>query len=219
MSDQIVLEASKRETLGKKVKAIRREGQVPAIVYGPGNDPLPIQMDHKELRNTLIHAGGTQLIDLKIGKEKISVLAREVQRDIIRGDILHVDFYRVSLDRVISAEVPVVLFNEPEIVTGGMAFANLLLPSVLIEALPLDLPAQLEVDISGLIEIGDQLLIGDLDLPSEVIALGDPEEVLVKIDYAVSLEVEEEEEEEELFEPSAEDVEVISERKEEDFEE
>lgn len=220
MSDEFVLKVKKRAVVGKKVKQLRRDDQIPAIVYGPGDEPLPIQAEKKELRQILFQAGGTQLIELQVGKEKIPVLAREVQRDVIRGDILHVDFYRVAMDRVIRAEVPVLLVGEPEIVASGTAIITHLLTAVEIEALPADLPPHIEVDISSLEEVGEQIAVGDLLLPASLTAITGAEEPIVKLDYARMPEIEEEEEEELLIEePAPGDVEVITERKEEEEEE
>jgi large subunit ribosomal protein L25 len=219
MSDEFVLKVKKRAVVGKKVKQLRQEDQIPAIVYGPGDEPLPIQAERKELRQVLFQAGGTQLIELQVGKEKIPVLAREVQRDVIRGDILHVDFYRVAMDRVIRAEVPVVLVGEPAIVASGTAIITHLLTTVEIEALPADLPPHIEVDISSLEEVGEQITVGDLLLSASLTAITGAEEPVIKLDYARMPEIEEEEEEELLVEePAPGDVEVIRERKEEEEE-
>jgi large subunit ribosomal protein L25 len=220
MSDLIALQAKKRKIIGKKVKQLRHEGQIPAVVYGPDSDPLPIQADGKELRQVLLEAGGTQLIELHVGKDKIPTLAREVQRDPVRGEPLHVDFYRVAMDRAIRAEVPVLVVNEPGVVTSGAAIVVHPLTSLEIEALPADLPPHIEVDMSELTEIGDQLLVGDLDLPDTLTMVSSPEELVVRIDYAATLELEEEEEEEELLEEMLPgEVEVITERREEEAEE
>ncbi|MBN1119818.1 MAG: 50S ribosomal protein L25 [Anaerolineae bacterium] len=220
MSDQIALEASKRQITGKKVKQLRREGIIPAIVYGPETEPLKLQIDRRMLRRVLQEAGGTQLIEIQVGKEKIPTLAREVQRDPLRGDILHVDFYRVSMTRKIRAEVQVTCVNEPPVVSSGEAIIIHALTTLIIEALPAELPPHIEVDLSGLIEIGDQLLVGDLVLPQGCEAVIDESELVVKIDYAAAFEEEEEEGLEDmlLMEESAE-VEVITERKHDEEEE
>ena len=212
MSETITLEAEERKIIGKKVKQLRQMGVVPAIVYGPEFTPLSISLDEKELRMALRKAGGTQLIELSVGKTKIPTLVRDVQRDPIRGELYHVDFYRVALDRVIRAEVPIVLVNEPGIVTSkeGAVFQGLNMVEV--EALPADLPPHIEVDISGLEEIGMQLLVSDLVTSDEFTITTGEEELVVRIDYAQALE--EEEEEEEFPEMVSAEPEVITERRE-----
>lgn len=218
MTETITLEASIREITGKKVKRLRQAGQIPAVVYGPGFENINIAILEGELRQTLIKAGGTQIIELNVGKEKIPTLAKKVQRDPLRGNLIHADFYRVAMDRTIRAEVPIVLVNEPDIVASNEAIATQLLASVEIEALPADLIPQIEVDISALGEIGAQLLVGELEVPDTVTITADPDELILKLDYAQALE---EEEEEELLEEvlEADEVEVITERKEEEVEE
>jgi large subunit ribosomal protein L25 len=218
MSETITLEAEERKIIGKKVKQLRRVGVVPAIVYGPEFTPLSIALDEKELRMALRKAGGTQLIELSVGKTKIPTLVRDVQRDPIRGDLYHVDFYRVALDRAIRAEVPIVLVNEPPIVTSKEAAVFQGLNTVEVEALPADLPPHIEVDISGLEEIGMQLLVSDLVASDEFTITTGEEELIVRIDYAQALE-EEEEEEEEFPELVSAEPEVITERREAEEEE
>ncbi len=219
MSEILSLEVSNRKIQGKKVKKLRRSGQIPAIVYGPGYEPLKVSIEQQSLRHILAQAGGTQLIELKIGKEKVPTLARKVQRDPIRGDILHVDFYRVAMDRSIRADVPILIVNESPAVTAGAGNVTHLLNSLEIEALPADLPPHIEVDISSLNQVGDQILVGDLKLADKLTVHTQAEEVIVKIDYLEAL-PEEEEEEPDLVEViSAEEVEVITERREKEDEE
>jgi large subunit ribosomal protein L25 len=209
MSEFIRLEAEKRVTTGKQVKAIRREGKVPVVIYGPEIDALTLTVNARELRYVLLEAGGTQLIEIQVNGEKIPTLAREVQRDSIRGDILHVDFYRVSMTRVISAEVPLHLVGEAPAVATGEAILVHALNSVTVEALPIDLPQFIEVDLGALAKVGDQITVAELVPPEKVTILTDKNELIVKADYAA---VQEEEVEGALFEETPE-VEVIRERK------
>ena len=221
MPEFIKLGVQTRDIIGKRVRALRRDGIVPAVVYGPDSEPLSLSIDQLELRSVLMQAGGTQLIELNVeGGEAIPTLARHVQRDPVRGNVLHVDFYRVAMNRPISAEVPVILVNETPIVSSGGAVIMHPLSSLTIEALPAQLPPHIEVDLSLLKEVGDQLLVEDLVLPEGATALTDGADLVVKLDYPRQIVEEEEEEEEELLfgEESAE-VEVITERREEEEEE
>lgn len=218
MPDYIKIDATKRTVVGKQVKQLRREGLVPAVVYGPEREPLTLSLDKRELRQTLLTAGGTQIIELIVDGETIATLAREVQRDPILGEIMHVDFYQVSMTRSIRADVPVILTGENELVESGAAVLVHGMNALVIEALPADLPPQIEVDITGLAEIGDQIVMSDLVLPRGTRAIADDTELVVKLDYPRLEEEEEEEEEELLFEESAE-VEVIRESREEEEEE
>nr|MBN1229808.1 50S ribosomal protein L25 [Anaerolineae bacterium] len=219
MSDPLKLEIQNRDIIGKKVRHLRREGLIPAVVYGPESEPITISIQQGPLRQTLLDAGGTQVIELQLGKEAIPVLARKVQREPIRGDILHVDFYRVSMTRLIAADVPILLVNESPAVESGMGTIMQGMSNLSIEALPGDLPSHIEVDISKLDEVGMQITVGELDLPKGCTAQTDLNELVIKIDYMrLEEEIKEEVEKEELFIDGEQEVEVIRERREEDEE-
>ena len=218
MPEYVSLEVTQREVLGKKVKQLRRDGKVPVVLYGPGSETMSLTADGRELRQVLLEAGGTQLIELNVGGEKIPTLARDVQRDPLRGDILHVDFYRVSMDRPISADIPIILVGENALVETGAAVLVHSLNTLSIEALPSSLMAMIEVDVGRLTEIGDQLLVRDLSVPGDVTILTDENELVAKLDYPQLAEEEEEEEEEFFLEETAE-PELIRGRREEDEEE
>lgn len=221
MPEYIQLDVEERTVTGKKVRQLRREGKIPAVLYGPEADPLTLSIDRRDLRMVLREAGGTSLIELVMGKDKIPTLAREVQRDPIRGDILHVDFYRVSMTRLISADVPIIVLGENEMVTTGAAVLVQSMNTITVEALPASLPPHIEVSMDALQEIGDQILVGDLEAPEGVTFLSEDTELVVKLDYPQMPEEEEEEEldEELLFGEEGAEPEVISERREdEEFE-
>ena len=95
MSD-FVIEAEPRTIVGKKVKGLRSQGLVPVVVYGPRIEPISLQMNERVLDSTLRRAGGTNLIDIKINGDTHTVLARDVQRDVLKGNILHADFFAVE---------------------------------------------------------------------------------------------------------------------------
>lgn len=221
MSKLITLEAQPRTVTGKQVKQLRNQELIPGVVYGPHLEhAINIQVPRRSLRTALREAGGTSLIELSLGGEKYNVLAREVQRDVIGGDLLHVDFYAVSLDTRLRVEVPVVFVGEAAIVESGEAILITRANTVEVECLPNAIPEELTLDISRLAEVGDYLTVADLNVPPDVTVLSDPEEMLVRTEYATALVAEEEAEEEELeFEPSAEEVEVIRRRREEEEEE
>ncbi|MFQ5856053.1 MAG: 50S ribosomal protein L25 [Anaerolineae bacterium] len=194
--EQIVLTAEKREIIGKKVKRIRREGLVPAIIYGSAIDPIPIQVDTHEVSTVLRRAGANRLITVNVkGDRKPHItLARAVQRDVITRNLLHVDFQEVVLTETITSEVPINLEGTPDIVVRGEAIINQSLDAIEIEALPTDLIPFINIDISGLEEIDDSVFVRDLDLPDQITILTDPDEMIVRIGHP-ELEVEEVEEE------------------------
>lgn len=212
MSETITLEAAHREVTGKKVKQYRLAGQIPAVIYGPDFTPINLLIEEPQLRRVLAEAGGTRLIELNIGGEKVPALARHVQRNPIRGSLEHVDFYRVAMDRPIRADVPLVFTGESLLVKGGEAIAIHLMTSITIETLPANLPDHLEVNISDLVNIGDQIQVGDLKVPSTIKVITHLDEPMVKLDYAERLE----EEAPEVEQAVSAEVEVITARKEEE---
>ena len=192
MSETFKLAATARDVVGKKVGKYRREGQVPGVVYGPGFEPINVFIKERDLRQVLTLAGGTHLLELEFGGETISALARDVQRNPIRNTLMHVDFYRVAMDRVIRTEVPVVLIGTSPAIARKDAIAIHPTQLLHIECLPGDLPAQIEVDISGLTKIGDQIQVGQLELPSTIRVLNAHDDLLVKLDYAEAIALPEE---------------------------
>lgn len=191
MANPIVLEATKRELTGKQVKQMRAEGMIPGVLYGPTFDPVPLQVNWLELRPVLREAGGSHLIQLNVDGEQHNALVRQVQRDPIRGDVLHVDFYRVRMDVAIRTEVPVVLVGSAEAIEEAGGVVNHEVISVMVECLPGDLPAHVELDISALKEVGDSILASALPVLPGVAYLVDSGDVLVSTSYLTAAEEEE----------------------------
>jgi large subunit ribosomal protein L25 len=212
--EQIELKTQKRKVLGKKVKNLRREGLVPAVLYGHETDSVPLQVEERELNRVLAQAGGHRLIALKVGRarKRQMALARDVQWDVITGKPLHVDFYAVVMTEKITTEVPLLFVGEAPAAeeVGAMVLQGL--DEVEIECLPGDLIEAIEVDLSGLEEIDQAIYVGDLRLPPTVDVLTDAEELVAKVTWAAAEEVEEEEE---VVPIAPEEVEVIAKGKEE----
>ena len=191
MAETIVLEATRRDVLGKQVKQLRAKGLIPGSLYGPTFESLSIQMDWLKLRPVLVQAGGTHLIQLDIDGESYNALVRRVDRDPLRGEVLHVDFYRVRMDVVIRTEVPLVLVGDElafEKIGGAIRRE---LNAIEIECLPGNLPAEIRVDISGLHEIGETIVASALpEIPGVKYHI-DPDIVVVSTGYLSQLEVEE----------------------------
>jgi len=212
--EQIELKAEKRTIIGKRVKALRREGIIPALLYGPKTEPVPIQCDERELQHVLAWAGGTNLIALRIGgagKPKMTLVS-EVQRDAITNELYHVDFYQVVMTEKVTAEVNIVFVGEPSAVQQKDVMLLQGADSVEIECLPGDLIHSIEVDLSNL-EIDDVIYVKDLQVPDNVTILTDGDELVAKVQPLYI--PEEEEEVEERVEVAPEEVEVIAKGKEE----
>jgi len=212
--EQIELKAEKRTIIGKRVKVLRREGIIPALLYGPKTEPVPIQCDERELQRVLAWAGGTNLIALRIGdagKPKMTLVS-EVQRDSITNDLYHVDFYQVVMTEKVTTEVNIVFVGEPSAVQQKDVMLLQGADSVEVECLPGDLIHSIEVDLSDL-EIDDAIYVKDLQVPDNVAILTEGEELVAKVQYLYI--PEEEEEVEEWVEVAPEGVEVIAKGKEE----
>jgi large subunit ribosomal protein L25 len=212
--EQIELKAEKRTIIGKRVKGLRREGLVPAVLYGAKTEPIPIQCDERELQRVLARAGGTNLISLRIddaGKPKMA-LARGVQRDSMTNDLYHVDFYQVVMTEMVKAEVYIIFTDQPLAVQQKEFMLLQGTDSVEVECLPGDLIHSIEVDLSSL-GIDDAIYVKDLQVPDNVTILTDGDELVAKV-QRLRL-AEEEEEVEEEIEVAPEEVEVIAKGKEE----
>lgn len=217
--EKYVLEAKKREVIGKKVKALRREGLLPAVIYGSGIDPQPITLDTKSVIQTLKIIGANTLVTIKLGKKEHLALVRDVQREVIKRDLLHIDFQAVSLEETITTNVPIVIVGEAPVTKEFNAVLSSGLDEIEIEAKAKDLPDSINVDVSSLVEIGDHILVKDLVIPGEVTVLDDPDELVLVASAQVLMEIEPEvEEEAELFEELT-DAELMEEGEAEDEEE
>ena len=198
--EEIVFEANHREVIGKKVKKLRRDGELPAIVYGHNIEPISISLDYRVASKTLDSISPSALVVLDIEGEKHYTLVRDKQRNPVRRTIVHVDFQAVSLTETVRADVTIKLVGEAPAIESYLGIVVPSLEQISIESLPTNLPDSLEVDISGLAEIGDNILVGDLTAPEGVVILNDPEDVVVVVIAQAAEEVVELEEELELEE-------------------
>ena len=190
-SDQISLRAETgRATGSRSSRRLRRAGNVPAIVYGKDTDPLPIALDHTELRAALTTESGLNaLISLDVGDNKILTLARVVETHPYRREIRHVDFVTVSITDTVATEIPVHLVGEaPGIAAGGVLSTARTM--VQIEALVTNIPTYVELDISSL-DVGDALRIADLPAIDGVVYTEDPAYTVVSVTVPASEESEE----------------------------
>ena len=208
--EQVELTAEKRTVLGKQVKKLRRQGWVPGVMYGHSFDSVSVQFEESSLRRVLSQVGGSQLVRIKVEgrKQPEMALVRDVQRDSIRGTLLHVDFYRVKMTERLTAEVPLVIVGESPVVERQEGVMLYGISAVEVECLPGDLVDGIEVDFSDLIELGQALHVRDLAIPAGIELLTDPDEVIARV--VLVREEEEEEEEEEMVVPEAEEIEVIT---------
>jgi large subunit ribosomal protein L25 len=197
MADQITLRAQSGRTTGSRAsRRLRREGQVPAIVYGRDvDDPINVAVNHHDLMVALSTEAGTNaLITLDLGSDTVLTMPRVVERHPFRNEIRHVDFVTVSLTERVSAEVHVHFEGEPVGVREG-GVPSYARTTVYVEALPAEIPTSISLDISDL-DIGDNLRVEDLPAIEGVEYLDEPEAVIVSVTVPRAL-VEEEAEAEE----------------------
>lgn len=189
MADTYTLEAQRRTVTGKHVKYLRRQDLVPAVIYGAGSEPVSISCARRTLEIVLANAGSTHLIEVSVEGAPHNTLVREVQRDKIRRDIMHVDFLQVDLTKLLRTDVQIVLIHAPKLAADLMLAQNLL--SVEVECLPTNIPDHVELDISSLLTPGARLTVADLPPLPNVTILGDPAEVIVRVETLAAEEVDE----------------------------
>ncbi len=201
-----------RKNIGKKLDSEREKGKLPAVVYGPEVENLPLQVDYKEFEKIFSKIGETSLLSLKIKdkKKEYPVLIHEVQKDPITDEFIHVDFYQAPLREEVEATVPLIFEGESQAVEEqeGTLVENM--REIEVKALPQKLPPEIKVDISNLKTFEDHILVKDLNIPEEVEIRRGPEEIVASVTPP-------EEIEEELAEPieeKVEEVETVEEAKE-----
>lgn len=181
--DRIKLSANAREVLGRKVKTLRRDGLLPANVYGKNVKSLAVQLPVKEFNTVFEKAGETGLIDLAVDGEIRPVLITNVQLHPTTDLPLHADFRQVDLKEKITAPVPIELTGESLAEKTGVGILVQQMNEVEVEALPTDLPEKIVVDVSKLENVDDAVLVSTLDVDRSKVAItAEPEQIVVKIE-------------------------------------
>lgn len=203
MANELILMAEPRTIHGKKVKRLRREGLVPGVVYGPVVDEtVSVSVNSRDFHKFFMAHGHSTIFTLTWDGGAQPVLIREVQRDPVRQDILHIDFFAPNMTVTLRQSVPVTLHNQGEIEEGGVL--QTVLTEIEVEALPANLPHEIAVDVSGLTAIGSSLHIADITPPENVQIVTDPETTVASVIHmAVEAEPEVEAEAEEGAEAEA----------------
>ncbi|MCH8898045.1 MAG: 50S ribosomal protein L25 [Chloroflexi bacterium] len=185
-TEAVKLELEPRDVLGKKVKRLRSAGVVPVHLYGPEVESRSLQCTQREILRALARSGGTTAIVVTVKGESGEQLtfAREVQWHPVRGDILHVDFMAVRATQRMTAQVPINLVGESP---GAREISGTViqqLRELTVEALPLEIPPELEVNLEILTDPNGVIRAGEITLPANVAMLTDAEEVVVRIEAA-----------------------------------
>ena len=177
---ELKMSAQPRTVTGRKVRQLRRQGLVPVVVYGPGQEPVNLQVNARQLELTLQHGGTSQLVQVEVeGGPTHNVLVREIQRHPVTHTYLHADFYAVNLNEKQEVTVPIVSVGKPAALAGGMMVLQAR-DTVEIRALPADIPASIEVDITDL-DLERPITVADLPALPGVEYLADPGEHLFSL--------------------------------------
>jgi large subunit ribosomal protein L25 len=176
--EKVVLKATKRDVVGKKVGALRRQGKLPAVLYGHRIETTAIMLDAHEGSQTLSHLTSSSLVTIDLdGKEYLS-LVKEKQRDFIKNRLVHLDFQVVSLTEKMRAKVGIELAGTAPAVKDFNAVIHTGLTEMEVECMAQDLPERIVVNISGLAELGDSVRVRDVVLSDKVEILDDLEEII-----------------------------------------
>ncbi|MDP6782211.1 MAG: 50S ribosomal protein L25 [Dehalococcoidia bacterium] len=175
------IKATSRGLVGKQVKQLRAQGVTPVHLYGHGVDSRSLQVETVSLEKLFSQAGTSHLVDLTVGKTRtaVKVLVREVQRNPINDQLLHVDFFQVTMTEEITVEVPVTVVGEPG---AKRLMVEHMLHQLSVKCLPGNIPPGLELDISSLSEPGQGILIKDIDFGAGVSVNHDPDDIIVRVE-------------------------------------
>jgi large subunit ribosomal protein L25 len=197
--ETISLKATKRPLLGKKVRKLRRENKTPAVLFGMGDESIPLTLATSDIEKAFQEAGESSLIELTIDTQKqVNTIISDITFHPVTEKILHTSLRRVSLTKKISTQVPINLEGESPAVESGEGILLQLLNEIEVTCFPQDIPHEIVMNISSLEHIDDALHVSDIKVNTAKVELSaDPEDLVVKVDYAQQ---EEEEEGDELSE-------------------
>lgn len=189
---QIPLKAETRTVLGRKVKGLRKEGLIPAHVFGHKVKTIHVQVKKSDFDPVFEKAGETGIIDLSIGSEKKPVMIRNIQIHPVTDDPLHIDFYQVNLSEKVKVNVPLEVIGDSPAVEKKIGLLLTPVSEIEVEALPTEIPENIEIDISSLAEIGNEIKVKDLKVDrSKIEILTDEDLVVTQIGELVTKEMEE----------------------------
>ena len=185
------LNGQKRVLVGRKVKTLRRQGLVPGTIYGKNIQSVNVAISGADFSAVFQRAGETGVIELSIDKAVHPVLVHNVQKDPVTDAVVHVEFYQVDLHEKVHANVPLSFVGEAPAVAEKKGVLLTLVSEIEVEALPTDLPDKIDVDVSGLAEVDQELTVAALRVPSGVSVSSEKDVVVVKVGSLVSKEAEE----------------------------
>jgi len=202
---EIKLNAQIRSEKDKKAKQVRTDGFIPAVIYGSGVKTRNLKVNQLDFERVFAQAGESNLIDLTVDQGKpVKIIVKDTQRDRIKNNIIHVDFYQVDMKKKITTEIPLnfIGVSKAKAELDGTLVKNL--DSIEVECLPADLVDHIDVDLTSLENLGDIIRIENLNIPSSITATSELDEVVVSV-----IEPREEIEEEEVKEEAEEEAEGV----------
>lgn len=182
------LAVEKRKVVGKKVKKLRKEGFLPANLYGKGVKSLSVQVPYKEFEKVYKDAGVTGIVDVEVDGQIRPSLIHNVQQDYYNHKLLHADFFQINLKEKVKTTVKIITVGEPKAVSEKLGLLLQPLSVVEVEALPMDLPDKIEVNVEPLNTVNAQVTAGEIKVPAGVTILTDPSQVVAKIGELISKE-------------------------------
>jgi len=177
--EKIVLKATKRSVTGKQVKALRRAGQLPAVIYGRHVEPISISLEAHTAGLVFAKLTSSTLVTLDVEGEEYAALVREKQRDFIKGNLTHIDFLALDLTEMIRSKVRLTFTGISSAVKDYSAVLVHRMDAFEVECLPANLPERINVDISSIKEIGNNIRISDIPLPENVTVLDDADDIVI----------------------------------------
>lgn len=177
------ISAKQRKEVGKHLTTLRKEGFLPAVLYGPGVPATSLSVPVREFEKALAEAGETSLLTLAVeGDKAYDVLIHDVAKDPMTLKPIHADFYAVRMDKPIEAKIPLVFVGESPAVKNESGILVKVLHELDVKALPKDLPHEITVDVTRLEHINEKLHVKDISLPAGVAVLAGPEEAVVIVE-------------------------------------
>lgn len=189
--ENVIIKATPRTVIGKQVRALRRAGQLPGVLYGRHIEPAPISLDAREASRILSHLTSSSLVTIDLEGQEYPALVRESQRNPIKRNLVHVDFQVVSLTEKLRTRVGIEVAGISPAVKDFNAVLVTSLDELEVECLPQHLPERIVVDISRLANVGDGIHVRDIILSDNVKVLSDPDEMVVVVTASRAEEVEE----------------------------
>lgn len=175
------LKAEVRERLGKSVKRLRNDGQIPAELYGKGVANVHLSVNAKDFRKVFKEAGESAVVNILIGDAKHSALIQDVSRDSITGEPVNIDFYQVRMDEKVKVRVPLEFIGEAPAVKEQSGLLNKTMLDIEVEALPSDLPHSFRVPLDYLKEINSSIYVKNLEVPKGVKIMIEPTTVIATV--------------------------------------